>query len=573
MPVQNPDIAEIFEKMANLLEFQDANPFRVRAYRNAARTVSGMGRNVADMVKNDEDLTELDGIGKDLAGKIRQIVDTGTLDELASLEKAVPRKLDQLLRLEGVGPKKIAVLYNQLGIETPAQLKKAAQQQKIRGLKGFGAKTEDNILKEIKRLESRKEERMPRMEAEQRLQPLMAYLKGARGVKKIEVAGSYRRCRETVGDLDILAACRKDNALMDRLVDFEDVVRVISHGKTRSSVVLRGELHVDLRVVSEAAFGAAMHYFTGSKAHNIAIRKIGVQKKLKINEYGVFKGDTRIAGKTEEEVFGAVDLPYIPPELRENKGEIEAARQGRLPRLITVEAIRGDLHCHTNETDGHATLEEMAEAAKDRGYDYLAITDHSRNVSMAKGMDAKRLARQIEAVDRLNEKLKGIRVLKGCEVDILKDGSLDLPDDILKQLDLVVCSVHYHRNLSKDKQTQRILRAMDNPNFNILAHPSGRLINSRDPYEIDLEHIMKEAKERGCVLELNAHPERLDISDAQCRMAREIGVRLAISTDAHHVSDLRHIRWGVDQARRGWVEADMVINTLSLKKLLTLLKR
>lgn len=573
MPVQNADVADIFERVANMLEMRDENPFRVRAYRNAARTVASLARDVADMVSNGEDLTELSGIGKDLARKIKEIVETGSLEQLENLEKDLPKGLQELIRIKGLGPKKVAAIYTELEIETLTQLKKAAQKQKIRELEGFGPKTEQTILEEIERLEETKQERMPWIEAEQRARPLLAYLKEASGVKKLELAGSFRRRQETVGDLDILAACKQDSDIMERFVDFEDVVKVVSHGKTRSSVVLRGELQVDLRVVPEVSFGAALHYFTGSKAHNITIRKIGVKKNLKINEYGVFEDDKRVAGRTEEEIFEAVDLPFIPPELREGRGEIETARKGKLPRLINLKDIRGDLHMHTKETDGHATLEEMAEACKELSYEYLAVTDHSKKVSMANGMDAKRLAKQIEAIDRLNEKLDGITLLKGCEVDILKDGSLDLPDNILKELDLTVCAIHYNRNLSRKQQTERVLRAMENPYFTIFGHPTGRIINGRPPCEIDLERIMEAARERGCIIELNAHPERLDINDAQCIMARDIGVKLVISTDAHHVDDLKFMRCGVAQARRGWLEAGHVVNTRGLNELRKLLKR
>jgi len=360
---------------------------------------------------------------------------------------------------------------------------------------------------------------------------------------------------------------------MDRFAGYEDVRKVISKGKTRSSVVLRSGLQVDLRVLPQVSYGAALHYFTGSKSHNIAVRKLAVKKGLKINEYGVFKKDKRIAGKTEKEVYDTVKLAFIEPELRENRGEVEAARQGRLPDLIKVEDLRGDLHAHTKETDGHNSLEEMAKAAKDRGYEYIAITDHSKKVAMAKGLDAGRLKKQIKEIDRLNEKLDGIIVLKGIEVDILKDGTLDLPDEILKELDLTVCSVHYNRNLSKNKQTERIIRAMDNPYFNILGHPTGRLINERDPYEIDLEKIMEAARDRGCFLEINAHPDRLDLPARYCKMARDMDLKVAVSTDAHSLADLDFVRFGIYQARRGWLEAKDVLNTRSWKQLKKMLQR
>jgi len=572
MPVQNSDVSNIFNKIADLLEIEGANQFRVRAYRNASRTVSSLPRNVSDMIESEEDLTALPGIGKDLAEKIEEIVKTGSLGQLEDLEGKTPSGLSQLMQVGGLGPKRVKALNQHLGVTTLKELEKAAREGRVRELEGFGQKTEQAILEELEAQEGT-EERIKLMEAEQRARSLVEYLKKGKGIKEITVAGSYRRRKETVGDLDILITCRKGATVMDRFVDYEDVKKVISKGTTRSTIVLRSGLHVDLRVLPQVSYGAALHYFTGSKAHNIAVRTLGVKKDFKINEYGVFKGDERIAGKTEKEVYNQVDLPYIEPELRENRGEVEAAQKGDLPHLIGVEDLRGDLHTHTKATDGHATLEEMAKAAKEHGYDYLAITDHSKKVTMAHGLNVRRLAEQIEAIDRLNGKFNDILLLKGIEVDILKDGTLDLPDDILKELDVVVCSLHYYRRLSREKMTERVLRAMDNPYFNILAHPTGRLINERDPYEIDLEKIMEGAKERGCFLEINAYPDRLDLTDSHSRMAKEMGLKLAISTDAHSIADLDFIRYGIDQARRGWLEPDDVINTRSLKQLQKLLKR
>jgi DNA polymerase (family 10) len=387
------------------------------------------------------------------------------------------------------------------------------------------------------------------------------------------VAGSFRRKKETVADLDILATCKKGSLVMDAFVEYGNVHKVIAKGETRSTVALRSGIQMDLRVVPEASYGAALHYFTGSKAHNIAVRTLGVKKGLKINEYGVFKGVKRIAGKKEEEIFGHVGLPFIEPELREGQGEIEAAQQGKLLKLISLKDIRGDLHAHTKETDGHHTLEQMVEAARDRGYQYVAITDHSKRLSMTHGFDAKRLAKRNEEIDRLNGKLRGFSVLKSIEVDILEDGSLDLPDSILKELDLTVCSVHSKFNLPRKKQMERIIRAMDNPYFNILAHPSGRLINEREPYEVEMEELIKAAKERGCLMEVNAHPDRLDLADIHCRLAKDMGVRLVISTDAHSINDYDLMRFGVWQARRGWLEKEDVLNTRDVDELKKLIKR
>jgi DNA polymerase (family 10) len=428
------------------------------------------------------------------------------------------------------------------------------------------------ILAQIKSLD-RAERRRKRSEAEEIAEPLIAYLQGIEGVKRVTVAGSYRRCMETVGDLDILVTARRGSPVVERFAAYDEVAQVIARGTTRSTVQLRCGMQVDLRVVPEVSYGAALHYFTGSKAHNIAVRTIGARRGLKINEYGVFRGARRVAGRTEAEVFDAAHLPYIPPELRENRGEIEAAQQGALPDLLELPDIRGDLHCHTVATDGRDELATMVGAAIERGYDYLAVSDHSKHVTVAHGLDAARLAEQIDAIDRLNDAQGDIAILKSCEVDILENGSLDLPDALLRRLDLTVCAVHYKFNLSRQKQTDRILKAMDNRNFNILAHPTGRLINERAPYEIDLDQIMEAAAEKGCILELNAHPDRLDLTDQACRMAKEIGVKIAISTDAHSADTLAFMRFGVQQARRGWLGRDDVVNTRSLAGLRPLLER
>jgi DNA polymerase (family 10) len=572
MPVTNIDIARIFNQLADLLEIKSANPFRVRAYRNAARMFSSLGRNLSEMVEKGEDLSELPGIGKDLARKIKEIAETGSLRQLAEVEKETPAELSKLMKIPGLGPKRVGALYKELGVSTLDDLKKLAKEKKIRELDGFGKKTEAIILESIQEV-SEHEERIKLVEAEETATALLTYLGEVKGIKAMTVAGSFRRRKETVGDLDILVACNKDSKVMEAFADYDDADKVVSKGETRSSIILRSGLQIDLRKVPEVSYGAALHYFTGSKAHNIAVRKLGLKKELKINEYGVFRGKKRIAGKREEEVFKAVDLPYIEPELREDQGELEAAKKGQLPSLVTIDQIRGDLHAHTTETDGHDTLKAMADAARDRGYEYLAITDHSRRVSMAHGLDAKRLKKQIRAIERLNAKLDDFVILKGIEVDILDDGSLDLPNEILDELDLVVCSVHYNRNLSKDEQTIRIIKAMDNPRFNILAHPTGRLINERAPYELDLERIMEKAREAGCFLEVNGHPERLDLDDRYSRMAKDAGVKIVISTDAHRTADLDLMRFGVYQARRGWIEPDDVVNTNPLKDLKTLLKR
>lgn len=572
MPVHNTEIADIFDKLADLLEIEDANPFRVRAYRNAARTVRGHGKSMSELIAQKQDLSTLPGIGKDLAGKIRTIVETGKLPLLEEVESRTPSALSDLMKIEGLGPKRVKALYKKLKIQSLDDLKRAARSGKIRELEGFGKKTEQMIKMRVERFAG-ETPRTKLIVAQDIAASLVEYLQQSEGVKDVVVAGSYRRCKETVGDLDILVTAKKDANVMGRFVNYDEVEEVVSQGQTRSTVRLRSGLSVDLRVVPQVSYGAALLYFTGSKAHNIAVRKIAVRKKLKINEYGVFKGDQRIAGKTEQEVYAKVGLPYIAPELRENRGEIEAARENRLPDLIRLEDIRGDLHCHTSATDGHHTLKQMAEAAAERGYKYLSINDHSKHVTVAHGLNKKRLLEQIKAIDTLNEQLDGIVVLKSIEVDILEDGSLDLPDSVLKELDFTVCSIHYKFNLSRKQQTQRILRAMDNPYFNILAHPTGRLINARDPYSIDLQKVMETARENGCFIEVNAHPDRLDLTDDACKMAKEMGLKMAIATDSHSVSDLEFMRFGINQARRGWLEANDVINCQPLHKLKQLLQR
>jgi DNA polymerase (family 10) len=571
MPVHNADIADIFNQVADLLEIESDNPFRVRAYRNAARIVSSQSKSMADRVDEGEDLTELPGIGKDLAEKIKEIVKTGSLSLLKEIEKKTPLELTHLMKIGGLGPKRVKILYEKLGISSPQELKKAAQAGKISLLEGFGEKTEQRVLEEIGR--EKKEKRIKLVVAEEVANALLKSLKKVKGVQEAVVAGSYRRKKETVADLDLLVTCQKDCEVMGHFVNYEDVEKVVSKGDTRSTVLLRSGLQVDLRVVPQVSYGAALHYFTGSKAHNIAVRTLGVKKGLKINEYGVFKRKARIAGRTEEEVFKQVGLPYIEPEMRENWGEIEAAKKNRLPHLVTLKDIRGDLHVHTRETDGRNTLEEMVAAAKDRGYDYVAITNHTKQVTVARGLDAIGMRKLMEKIDQLNDKVKGIDILKSAEVDILENGALDLPDEVLKDLDLTVCAVHSKFNLSKEKQTERILRAMDSPYFHILAHPSGRLINEREPYELDMERLMEGAKERGCFLELNTHPDRLDLTDIHCKRAKEMGIKIALATDAHSIGDLDFMRFGVNQARRGWLEPEDVLNTRNLRELKKLLNK
>ena len=572
MPVHNSEIAAIFEHVADLLEIEDANPFRVRAYRNAANTVRDQSRSVADMVDEGEDLSELPDIGTDLAGKIAEIVSTGHLGLLEELSDDVPEAIVEATRIPGIGPKRARALFRSLELSSIRDLKKAAADGKIAGVKGFGPKTQARILEALEKADL--SEKRTRLDiAEDFGAPLVEWVRGIDGVGKAEIAGSYRRRKETVGDLDIVATGDAGKKIIDRFTDYDEIDRVASSGSTRSTVTLRSGLQVDLRVVPEASWGAAMHYFTGSRSHNIALRRRAQARGLKFNEYGLFDGSERIAGDTEEEVYEALGLPWIDPVLREGRGEIEAAEDGKLPELVTLGDIRGDLHAHTKASDGRNTLREMADAAKERGYEYLAVTDHSRSQGQAGGLSEDKLEKQIDDIEAVNADLDGIRLLKSSEVDILEDGSLDFPDGLLAKLDLVVASVHSGFDLDEDRQTERLIRAMDNPHVSIVGHPTGRQLGRREPCALDMERLVEAAKERGCALELNANPIRLDLNDLHCRMAAEHGVRIAISTDAHSTGGLDHIRYGIGQARRGWLSAADVLNTRSWRDLSRMLRR
>jgi DNA polymerase (family 10) len=556
MPTHNEEIAHAFDEIADLLEIEEANPFRVRAYRNAARSLRGLGRELAELVAGGEDLTLLPGIGKDLAAKIQEMLETGKVKALDELHKEVPASVEALLQIPGLGPKRVKALYHSLGIKSVKQLEKAVRAGRVRSLPGFGVGIERNILAVID-AHRETEKRFLRASVVSYADALVTYLKQTRGVKDVVMAGSYRRGRETVGDLDILVTTSGKTAAMERFVGYEEVDEVVSRGTTRATVILRNGLQVDLRVVAQQSYGAALYYFTGSKAHNIQVRRLAQQRGLKINEYGVFRGKRRIAGKTEVSVFKSVGLPYIPPELREGRGEIEAAYEKRLPTLVERADLQGDLHCHTTATDGHAGIREMALAARQHGLKYLAITDHSRHLTIAHGLDRNRLLKQIDEIDRLNDELKGITLLKGIEVDILADGSLDLPDEVLNRLDLVIGAVHSQFHLPRDKQTERILRAMDRSCFN----------------DVDMARIIEQARARGCFLELNSQPQRLDLNEYYCRMARDEGVLVSINSDSHTEQNFDFLQYGIDQARRGWLEKGNVLNTLQLRALRKLLRR
>jgi DNA polymerase (family 10) len=568
MPVQNAEIAAMFDQTADLLEFKGENQFRVRAYHRAARTVEGLPQSVRSLLSAEKDLTELPGIGKDLAGKIADIVKTGHFELLEQLKKKLPGQLGDMAALPGLGPKRVKLLYDKLKVRTLDDLRRAIKAGRLQKLRGFGPTMEKKLTGALEKPVVEKRFKLAVAEAE--AEALVSYLRNG---GRVVVAGSYRRRRDTVGDLDIVVTSTQGPAVGDKLTGYENVAEVLAHGPTRTTVVLRSGLQVDVRAVPEQSYGAALLYFTGSKAHNIALRGLANDRDWKLNEYGLFSGKRRIAGATEEEVYEKLGLAYIPPELREDRGEIALAKSDKLPRLVTVSDIRGDLHAHSDWTDGTVSIEGMAAGAQACGYEYMALTDHSRRVAMAHGLDPTRVARQIREIDKLNAKFNGFTILKGIEVDILKDGSLDLPDSTLEKLDVVVASVHSFFDLPRDAQTERVMRALQNRHVSILGHPTGRLIGEREPYDIDMDRVLSSAHDLGCYVEINAEPDRLDLNDIHAHAAKSKGVKVAVSTDAHSVNALQYMRFGIDQARRGWLTANDVINTRSLADLRKLLKR
>jgi DNA polymerase (family 10) len=559
--MNNATIADSLDELGDLLELTGANTFRVRAYRNAARTIRGLSVSLADVAqRSPAELTEISGIGKDLGEKIETLVRTGEIPLRRELLTEVPPSALEMLRVPGLGPKKAAILLKELHITTLDELRTACTEQRVRALKGFGAKTEETILAGLA-LASTAHDRIYWAEADEHVQSLLDHLRGTRGIVRIEPAGSYRRGRDTIGDVDLLVVSAEHAPPMDALVSYPGVAQVLARGETKVSVRLASGLQVDLRVVPEESFGAALQYFTGSKEHNVALRGMAKSRGLKINEYGVFRGEERIAGASEEEVYAALELPCFPPEIREGRFEFDWAAAGALPRLVELGDMVGDLHMHTTDTDGKATLAEMVAAARERGLRYIAITDHSKRVSMARGLDANRLRAQWREIDRLNATKPGITILKGCEVDILERGGLDLPDDVLAEADWIVASVHYGQKQSREEITRRIVDALANPHVSAIAHPTGRILNRRASYEVDLEAVFQAAVEHGKLLELNANPARLDLDDIASAAARKHGIPIVISTDAHATEGLDVMRYGILQARRAGLTKSDVANT------------
>ncbi len=568
--MNNQEIAQLLTEIADLLDIKGENPFRIRSYRNGARTVGDLAEDLTGLVGEEKNLTEIPGIGASLAEKIREIVKTGKLKFLDDLKKQLPPGLPELLKLQGIGPKKVKLFYDEAGVDSIDSLARAAGTGKLHDLFRMGEKTEAKILRAIENY--RKGAGRFRIDIGfTYAESIVRYLNPVPGLKDLIPAGSLRRRQETIGDLDILAICRDPVPLMDRFTGYDKAEDILAHGSTKSSLLLKDGLQVDLRAMNNRQFGSALLYFTGSKAHNIALRKRARAMGLKVSEYGVFRDDDVIAAQTEEDCYRALGLPWIPPELREDRGEIEAAERGELPHLIELKEIRGDCHMHTTTSDGKNSIEEMARAAKDKGYNYIAITEHSQALRIAGGLDEKALAAHLRRIDEANRRVNGIRILKGIEVDILGDGTLDLKNDILNECEVVIASVHSRFNLSEKEMTKRIIRGIKNRQVNILGHPTGRLILEREPYWVDLKEVIKVAAGEGVIMEINANPRRLDLNDIHARMAKDMGAKLIINTDAHSISQLGLMKYGVFTARRGWLEKEDVINTYTLKKLLTFL--
>jgi DNA polymerase (family 10) len=570
--VENAEVARLLREVADLLELQSANAFRIRAYRTAARAVEELPESVEQYVASGNVLSDLPGIGKDLAQKIEEIATRGSTPLLEQLHRSARPGEVELMHVRGIGPKRARILSRRLGVRSVKGLVRAAKQGRVRRLSGFGARIEEAILREIG-AQAAEGRRTLRSVAAQYGAALLDYLREDAAVRRSEIAGSFRRCCETVGDLDVLVAAMGSSSVVTRFIAYPECEQVLERGRTRAAIRLRSGLRVDLRVVPERSFGAALHYFTGSKAHNIAVRQMARERGLKLNEYGVFRGRQRVAGGEEADVFSAVRLPWIPPEIRENAGELQAAATGNLPKLITLSDIRGDLQSHTTDSDGRDTLEDMALAAGALGYEYLAITDHTPALQMIGGLDAAGFRKQWRKIDGLNRRLKRLTLLRGAEVDIHPDGTLDLGDKCLAGFDIVLASIHGAFSLSAKEQTRRVLRAIQNPHVDVFAHPTSRLIGRRAAIELDLDQIIRAAVDAGVWLELDAQPERLDLDDSIVRRAVSAGATVAIDSDAHSRSELAFMRWGVDQARRGWLEPAAVANTWPLKRLLKNLRR
>lgn len=560
--VSNQEIAEAFSEIADILDLKNDNVFKIRAYRRAAQLISGLEKPLSEV----SDLESLPGIGKELAGKIRTMLKGEKLETLEKLRKEVAPGLLQLLRIRGLGPKRVRALNEKLGVKDLEGFKKALESGEIANLDKFGPKLVDDFKKALS--EFQEYSKRTRLDvAKNQADELKEYLEKARGVERVEEAGSLRRRLETIGDIDLLVTGEDPKPVMERLKSYPKVREVLSEGETKCSVLLENGLQVDVRFLDPDKFGAGLVYFTGSKQHNIAIRTLAKQKGLKISEYGVFRGKKTVASRTEEEVYKILGLRWIPPELREDRGEIQAAKQNLLPKLIELEELKGDLQVHSDHSDGRNSIEEMALKAREMGYQYLAITDHSQSQRQAGGLDGRGLLAEFREIDALNRKLKNFVVLKGVELDILKDGSLDLPAEVLRQAEVVLGSVHSHFNLSREAQTERLIRAFETGLVHIFSHPSARLLGEREPIELDWSRLAPVMVKRQIAVEINASPHRMDVNGEQAKYLKDQGLVFALGTDAHQLGGLKDMEYGIYMARRGWLEASQVVNAWNLTKL------
>ncbi|MBS3920858.1 MAG: DNA polymerase/3'-5' exonuclease PolX [Deltaproteobacteria bacterium] len=564
--MKNKELADLFDKMAGILEFKDENPFKINAYRKASRILGDLTQDIEEVAERGE-LKDIPGIGEGMAKKIEEYLKTGKVSKFEEVKKGVSDELIAMMDIPGMGPKTLALIHKERGINNLSQLEKAVEDGSLIGLPGMGEKKVENIRRGIQLLKQSKG-RMNLGMAFPVAKRIVETLRERTGSEKIEWAGSLRRMRENIGDIDLLATGPDHEKIVHTFTHLPEVKEVLASGETKASVIVEGGLQVDLRVVEEGSYGAALQYFTGSKGHNIHLRGIARARGIKINEYGVFKGEKKIGGKEEKDVYKAIGMDWIEPELREDRGEIEAAQKKNLPRLIEESEVKGDLHVHSNWSDGSSSIEEVARAAQKKGYQYVAICDHSKTLKITHGLDETRLMKQMEEIDRINELLKSFQILKGTEVDILSDGRLDLSDKALEKLDFVVASVHSGFKQDRERMTKRIIKALENPFVHVLGHPTGRLLGARDPYEVDIDEVMEAAKKYGKALEINAYFERLDLDDIHCRKAKEMSMRVAIGTDTHHLDQMWMMSLGVAVARRGWLETKDVLNTLSLKELL-----
>lgn len=574
--MKNQELAKIFNSMAQYLEM-DGVAFKPYAYQRAAISLETLKEDVGEIYRNGgiKALLEIPGVGKAIADHIEEYLKTGKIKHYEDYKKKLPLKIDELIRVEGMGPKKAKTLYQKLGIKDLKDLEKAVKAHKIAPLFGFGEKTEKNILQGLEFLK-RDKGRFLIGEIMPSVNDVYSKLKNLKEVEKISLAGSVRRRKETVGDVDILVVSKKPNKVMDFFVSLDGVEKVWGKGGTKASIRMKEGFDIDLRIVPERSYGSALQYFTGNKDHNIVTRKIAIEKGLKLSEYGVFKGKKQIAGRTEDDVYKAIGLQWMAPEIRENEGEIEASLQGKLPELVDLKDIKGDLHCHTTASDGQNSIEEMCEAAMTKGYDYIGISEHTRTLGVAGGLDEKGLLSQNEQIKKINEKFKkqgkSFKIFHGCELNILKDGSVDIKDEVLEKLDYTIASIHSLMKMEKIEMTKRIVKAMENPNIDIIGHPTTRLIGRRDEIQIDFDKILQVAKKTGTILEINASPDRLDLNGFYIRRAKNFGVKMIINTDAHQKEQLEQIQFGVWQARKGWAEKSDIINTNSVEKLLEYFK-